>query len=39
MLSEDKKKFILAWNIMSMTWHKHQWLSEGTQTCYHLEVW
>jgi hypothetical protein len=38
MLSEDKE-FILAWNIMSRTWHKHQWLYEETQTCYHLEVW
>jgi hypothetical protein len=32
------KKLILAWKHMSRTWHKHQWPSEGTQTCYHLEV-
>jgi len=33
------KKLILAWKHMSRTWHKHQWLSKGTQTYYHLEVW
>jgi hypothetical protein len=35
----QEKNLILAWKSMSNTWHKHQWLSEGTQTCYHLEVW
>jgi len=38
MLANDKK-LIPAWNIMSRTWHTHQWLFEGTQTCYHLKVW
>jgi hypothetical protein len=38
MLANDKKH-IPAWNILSRTWHTHQWLFEGTQTCYHLEVW
>jgi len=33
------KNFIRAWNIMSMTWHKYQWLSEGTQTRYQLGAW
>jgi hypothetical protein len=33
------KNLILAWKSMSRTWRKHQWFSEGTQTCYHLEVW
>jgi len=33
------KNLILAWKSMSRICHKHQWISEGTQTCYHLEVW
>jgi len=37
--NHNNKSLILAWKSMSRTCHKHQWLFEETQTCYHLEVW